>query len=75
MKTFVTEIWATDPNALDSRLVKWCGPNVLGNTHEEAEQYCQKNGLGYCKVMGELIEEIPWSIAEHATTLYSNRDN
>ena len=53
----------------------WGGPNIEAETQKAAEEYCQENGLGYCKVIGELIEEIPWSIAEHAVELYSNRDN
>ena len=30
---------------------------VLQKRH--AEEYCQKNGLGYCEVTGELVAEIP----------------
>ena len=26
---------------------------------ETAQEYCELNGLGYCKVVGELIAEIP----------------
>jgi len=75
MKRWVTEIKAIDPNAPDKGVILWFGPYVEANTLEEAEKYCQDNGLGYCKVIGKLIEEIPWSIAEHAVKLNSNRDN
>ncbi len=30
-----------------------------GLTAAMAEQYCQENGLGYCRVTGELTAEIP----------------
>jgi len=74
MKRWCTEIKAIDPNDPDRGIIIWCGPEVEANTLEEAEKYCQER-LGYCKVVGELIEEIPWSIAEHAVKLNSNRDN
>lgn len=37
----------------------WCGPNVPGISFEDARAYCERNELGYCKVIGELIAEIP----------------
>jgi hypothetical protein len=57
MKLWVTEIMATDPKT--GELKKWCGPEVPGINLQTAEEYCQSNGLGYCKVIGELICEIP----------------
>lgn len=74
MKRWCTEIQAIDPNATDKGVILWFGPYVEANTLEEAKKYCQER-LGYCKVVGELIEEIPWSVAEHAVKLNSNRDN
>jgi len=74
MKRWCTEIQAIDPNNPGKGIILWFGPYVEANTLEEAEKYCQER-LGYCKVVGELIEEIPWSIAEHAVKLNSNRDN
>lgn len=38
---------------------KWCGPNVPGISFATAQEYCEKNGLGYCKVIGKLVAEIP----------------
>ena len=64
---------AIDPR--DGQMKKWCGPEITAETHKEAEEYCQNNGLGYCKVEGLLICEIPWSISEKATLLYKDRDN
>lgn len=57
MKLWVTEIKAYDPYS--NELKTYGGPNVPALTHGDAEDYCQDNGLGYCKVLGELIAEIP----------------
>ena len=74
MKKWVTSIMALDP--ITNEMKKWCGPEVFGETLKDAEDYCQNNGLGYCKVEGLLICEIPYGIAEYATLLYSSdRDN
>jgi hypothetical protein len=54
---WVTEILAFDPAT--GFMKKWCGPNVPGINHEDAERYCQQNELGYCQVLGELVAEIP----------------
>lgn len=65
MKLWVTEIRAIDPN--DGELKTWAGPHVPGITWRFAEEYCQNHGLGYCKVIGELVAEIeyksndPWA--------------
>lgn len=59
---FTTEIIAYDPK--DHRYKKWSGPNIPADTFEEAEQFVQKYGLGYCKVTGQLIEEIEISDEE-----------
>lgn len=56
MKMWVTEIYATpagSQRAVD--LVKWRGPLIPGATQEAAEKYCQDNGLGFCKVIGEAV--------------------
>lgn len=60
---WVTEIHAIDP--VDGILKTWRGPNVLGINYEDAERYCQHNGLGYCKVIGELVAEIPCKEGTH----------
>lgn len=76
MKRWVTEVRAIDPINPERGAILWAGPNVPGETHADAEKYCQKNGLGYCRVVGLLIAEIPWSVAENATLLYApERDN
>jgi len=56
------KLWTTELKAIcqvTNELRTFCGPNVPGITWEDAEHYCQNNGLGYCKVTGELIAEIP----------------
>jgi len=57
MRQWVTEIKALNPST--NQMKVWGGPNIPGITKLDAEQYCQNNGLGYCKIIGELIEEIP----------------
>ena len=62
MKRWVTEIRAIDP--VDGELKTWGGPNVPGLTFGMAEQYCREN-LGYCRVIGELVSEIPCKPGTH----------
>ncbi len=57
MKLYTTEIKAIRPS--DSELITYRGPHVPGISFEDAQSYCEKNGLGYCKVDGILIAEIP----------------
>jgi hypothetical protein len=57
MKRYCTEVRAIKPGT--GELTTYCGPEVPGLTLAHAEQYCQDNGLGYCRVLGELIAEIP----------------
>jgi hypothetical protein len=59
---FITEIIAKDP--IDGIIKKWGGPNIPANTFEEAESFAQKYGLGYCKIVGQLMEEIEISDKE-----------
>jgi len=57
MNQYVTSITAVDPK--DGQLKEWGGPNVPGITQADAERYCQQNGLGYCRIDGILVAEIP----------------
>ena len=57
MKLWVTEIEAKDH--FTGQLKKYGGPEVPGICKSDADLYCQNNGLGYCKVVGELVAEIP----------------
>lgn len=57
MKQYLTEIKAISP--IDGELKTYCGPEVPGISFSDAQAYCENNGLGYCKVIGELVAEIP----------------
>lgn len=57
MKTWATNIKAINP--LDGEITDFCGPNIKAPSKELAFEYCQKNGLGYCSIEGEVLMEIP----------------
>lgn len=57
MKYFTTKIRAIDP--IDKTIKTYCGPNIPAISFQDAEKYCQLNGLGYCEVDGILVAEIP----------------
>jgi len=65
--TFITSIQAIDPR--DGELKEWAGPNISAISFENAERYCQGNGLGYCKVVGLLVTVID-ERTEQSTTNY-----
>lgn len=52
-----TEVKAKSPK--DGSMKTYGGPDVPGDTLEEAQEYCESNGLGYCWVIGQLIADIP----------------
>jgi len=56
MKKWTTEIRAIDP--LTGELATYAGPYIDAPTFEDAERFCQANGLGYCKVIGQLVAEV-----------------
>ena len=43
----------------DGELKTFSGPHVPGISVADAQQYCEDNGLGYCRILGLLIVEIP----------------
>lgn len=53
---WLTEIEAIDPS--DGELKKWAGINVVADTIIKAREYLDKNGFGYCKIIGILELEI-----------------
>jgi len=57
MNLYCTEVKAI--SHIDGELKKYAGPNVPGISFADAQDYCENNGLGYCKVVGMLIAEIP----------------
>lgn len=50
MKQYTTIIKAIDPK--DGQMKTWSGPKVQAKSFAGAARFCQKNGLGYCKVDG-----------------------
>lgn len=44
----------------DGELKWFAGPHVPGISFEDAQNYCFTHGLGYCKVYGLLVAEIPF---------------
>lgn len=56
MHFWSTEIRAIDP--IDGQMKKWAGPNVEAPTRKLAEEWCQQNGLGYCRIKDILVAEI-----------------
>ena len=57
MKKWATKVIAMDPR--NGEFCEWVGPDIEAPSMELAEQYCQENGLGYCKVEGELLASMP----------------
>ncbi len=41
----------------------------------DTTENCQQNGLGYCHVLGELIQEIPWNMVDFIPTYYQDFAN
>lgn len=56
IELYTTEIKAIDPET--NELLRWQGPHVPGISFRDAQEYCQRNGLGYCIVTGKLVGEI-----------------
>lgn len=52
-KIFVTEILAIDPE--DNAIKHFSGPHITASSEEEAHFLCQNTGLGYCRIIGELV--------------------
>ena len=57
---YLTEIKAFDPQ--DGRLKTWVGPRIKARSLEEANKIIQQTGLGYCRIIGSLKEEIETDI-------------
>ena len=52
---WITEIKAVDPAT--GEMCTWSGPRIEAKTEEDARNYCDGHGLGYCKIIGKLISE------------------
>ncbi len=57
MRYWITEIQALDP--ITKELKRYAGVTVKAINKELAQQFCNENGLGYCKVVGQLIMVVP----------------
>jgi hypothetical protein len=57
MNIYITTIRGICPKT--GELKSYVGPNVRGITAQDAQRFCEENGLGYCKVVGLLVSEIP----------------
>ena len=60
MKVFLTEILAMDPKT--GKFRTWAGFDIPAHSLEDAQRYCDENGLGFCRVIGEKIENIETDI-------------
>lgn len=67
MKKYVTIIMAIDPTTGD--MCKWMGPYITAESFQDAQDYCNSNGLGYCEVDGELCGEIDEKLGGFASRL------
>ena len=62
MKLWTTDIQAIDPHSRE--LVSFMGPLVPGKDRIDAQNYCDRNGLGYCRVIDEFVGEVDMSGTE-----------
>jgi len=53
---YLTEIRAVDPE--DGEVKSWAGPRIWADSQEQAMEYCQRNGLGFCFILGEFDSDI-----------------
>ena len=53
MKTFYTIIKAICPKSGETKTYE--GLKIISTNVDEAQEYCDNNGLGYCRVIGEFI--------------------
>ncbi len=57
MPLYTTTIMAVSPKT--GKVTEYSGPHVPGISFADAKDYCEKNGLGYCRVSGRLLVEVP----------------
>ena len=70
MNIYITTVTAVCP--VDGSLKKYAGPSIPSISFSEAQNYCNNNGLSYCKVEGLLMAE--WS-NEGGLVDYDNERN
>lgn len=57
MRAYLTE--ATFVCSETGDIKTYRGPNAFGVSFADAQDYCDRNGFSYCKVIGLIISEIP----------------
>ncbi len=57
MNAYLTEATLVCPVTGDLKVYR--GPNAFGISFEDAQDYCERNGFGYCKVIGKIVSEVP----------------
>lgn len=57
MKQYTTQLRAV--SATTGQLTTYCGPHAKGISMQDAQDYCEREGMGYLVVTGELVAEIP----------------
>lgn len=72
MDLYTTEIEAIDP--VTNEIALWQGPHVPGINFSDAQDYCQRNGLGYCKVTGKFVGEVDFGSSE-VPSLFDHSQN
>lgn len=71
MFTWSTRIRALCPKS--GEILTYMGPFVKGYSRMDAQEYCENNGLGYCKVVDRVISVIPAD--EHNNPLWDQEEN
>ena len=62
-KTWLTEINAICPQT--GVLRRYAGQDIKAITKKLAEEYCQLYGLGYLKIVGELVAEVDTNLKNY----------
>ena len=57
---WLTEIQAINPET--GEICTWSGPRIEADTISEAKDYCDRNGLGYCHVVGKFVMDIKYEL-------------
>ena len=54
-KLFLTEVHAIDPQ--DRKLKVFAGPEIVADSIEDAQEWCNENDLPYVRVVGEYVKQ------------------
>lgn len=56
MNVYLTEVTSECP--VTGELKTYRGPNAYGISFADAREYCDRNGMGYCRIVGEIVLEV-----------------